>query len=69
MTATKVTASVALLFLWSLVGWIVAQRRRIYREMVRDDAVPRPVPGANFLLLLSVIITGLSGVLLYFIFG
>lgn len=69
VTFAKIIAAVVLLSIWSVVGWIVAHKRGISRELVKDEAMPQPGPRTNFLLLVGVVLTGFSGLLLYVIFS
>lgn len=69
MTALKIIAGLMLLALWGGVAWTIDHHRRIERELVKDEAMPRPGPRANFLVLVCAVLTGLSGLLLYFIFS
>ncbi len=68
MVAHNVIAGGALIVVWSFVGWTIAHHRRIERELVKDEAMPRPAPRANLLLLLCVILTAFTGWMLYLVF-
>ena len=70
MLALKFLGIVLLIALWGGIGWMIAHRRRIERELVKNEAMPRQTTsGWNFLLLLAVVVTGLSGLILYLVFG
>ena len=69
MLALKLLGGCFLICVWTGVGWLIAHRRRIERELVQDEAMPRPTPKANFLVLIGAVLTGLSGLVLYLIFG
>jgi hypothetical protein len=65
----KIIAAISLLGLWIGVGWIMLHQRRISRELVENEAMPRPGPRATFLVLIGAIVIALSGWLLYFIWN
>ena len=65
MSALKIIAGLALVALWTIAGWVIAHHVGISRELVKDEAMPRPGPRANFLVLICTVVTGLSGVLIY----
>ena len=68
MAAHNVIAGAALTVVWSFVGWMIAHHRPIERELVKAEAMPRPAPRANLLLLLCVILTVFTGWMLYLVF-
>ena len=65
----KIIAAISLLCLWSGAGWLIAHRRRISRELVADEAMPRPGPRATLLVLIGALFIAFSGLLLYFMFS
>ncbi len=67
MSAVRIVAVLVLVALWTIVGWVIAHHLRVSRELVKDEAMPRPAPRANFLVLISTVVLGLSGVLIYLI--
>lgn len=69
MTWPKLIPAVILLAMWSGLGWAFLRRRKIEGELVADDAVPAPAPRALLYVVLSGIVAGFSGLMLYLIFG
>jgi hypothetical protein len=65
----KIVAGVVLTCLWGGVGWIIARERRISRELVENEAMQRPGPRANLLVLIGAVVAAFTGLLLYVIFG
>jgi hypothetical protein len=65
MTVIKAVAAVALAGLLVGLGWIVTHLTRIKRELRADEAMPKPSPRTNFLLLASVVVTALIGLMIY----
>lgn len=63
----KVAAGVILVALWSSAGWIFMHRRRVRRELVKDEAVPAPAPRSLLSVVLSAIFIGFSALMLYFL--
>ncbi len=68
MVAHKIIAGVFLVAVWSGVGSIIAHRRQIERELVEDEAMPRPAPRATFLVLVGTLLTAISGWLIFLVF-
>lgn len=58
-----------LVLLWSGLCWVFLHQRGIRRELIKDEAMPKPGPRTNFLVLVGAVVTGLSGLMLYLIFG
>ena len=65
----RVLAGCLFVALWGAVGWVLMHQRQIKSELAHEGAIPKPGPRANLLMLWSVVLVGLSGLLLYFIFG
>lgn len=68
MIALKIAAAFFLLVLLAAIGWIVTHLRKIKRELIANEAMPRPGPRANFLLFVSVVLIGLSSLLIVYLF-
>ena len=64
----KIVAAIFLIIILGALGWIATHLRRINREIVADEALPKPGPRTNFLILLCVVLTGLLGLLISFLF-
>jgi hypothetical protein len=69
MTAVRLVSGSFLVALWAVVGWAILHRGRIRQMVLQNDAMPRPTPKRNFLLLLGVSVTALSVLLLYLMKG
>ena len=69
MPVLKVAAAIFLLIILGTLGWIATHLRKIKREVVADEAMPKPGPRTNFLILLCVVLTGLLGLLTTFLFS
>ena len=67
MDVLKCAAALLLIILLGGVGWILTHLRKIKRELVADEAMPKPGPRTNFLILLIAVLTGLSGLLIAFL--
>jgi hypothetical protein len=67
MVVLKCAAGLFLVILLGIVGWVLTHLRRIKREMIANEAMPRPGPGANILLLLCVVIFALCSLLVAFL--
>ena len=67
MDLLKVVAALLLVLLLGAVGWALTHVRRIKRELIADEAMPKPGPRANFLILHIAVLTGLSGLLIAFL--
>jgi len=67
MIGFKIVAAFLLVFLLVAVGWVLAHLRRIKRELIADEAMPKPGPRANLLILLTVVLIGFSGLLVAFL--
>jgi hypothetical protein len=67
--AARIIAACFLAALWGSVGWILMHQRRIQSTLAREGALPKPGPRANILLLWGIVLVGLSGLLLYYVFG
>ena len=67
MDLLKIVAALLLMLLLGAVGWALTHVRRIKRELIADEAMPKPGPRANFLILLIAVLTGLSGLLIAFL--
>ncbi len=65
MTAVKVVTAVVLLGLLVGLGWVVTHLSKIKRELQADEAMPKPSPRTNFLLLVTVVLTALIGLMIY----
>jgi len=65
----RILSGTLLLALWCGAGWVLAHQGRIKAELRQEEALPRPAPRANIMLLWVVVLVGLSGLLLYFTFG
>jgi hypothetical protein len=63
----RVGAGIVLVALWSTIGWGVAHRRRVQRELVKDDAVPAPAPRALLYVVLSAVVLAITGLMIYFL--
>jgi hypothetical protein len=68
MAAHQIIAALFLVAIWSGVGVLIARHGRIERELVKDEAMPRPAPRATFLVLVGALFTAISGGLIYFVF-
>ena len=67
MTGIKAIAVLILLGLLGGLGWVITHLRGIKRELQADEAMPKPSPRANFLLLVAVVLTALSALMTYFL--
>jgi hypothetical protein len=67
MNVIKCGAVLVLIVLLGGLGWVVTHLRKIKRELVADEAMPKPGPRANLLILLIVVFTGLSSLLITFL--
>ena len=65
----RILSGSILVILWCAAGWVLAHQGRIKAELRRDEAIPKPAPRANLILLWGVVLVGISGLLLYFTFG
>ena len=68
MPVLKIAAAVLLVLLLGGVGWILTHLRRIKRELLANNAMPRPGPGSNLLFLLVIVFIALSGLMIAFLF-
>ena len=58
-------AGVALLGLLTCIAWVLTHLRRIRREALKDEAMPRSGPKANFLVLIGTVAIALVSLLTY----
>jgi hypothetical protein len=69
MTPLHMIAGLVLVAVWAVVGWTLLHRAQIRQTIERNDAMPRPTPKRNFLLLLGVSVTAFTVLLLYLMKG
>ena len=66
---TSIHRIIALVVIWSAVGWGFLHRRGVKEELVQDEAIPEPAPRALLTVVLITVLLGFSSLLLYMVFG
>jgi hypothetical protein len=67
MNIIKCGAALVLVLLLGGLGWVLTHLRKIKRDLIADEAMPKPGPRTNLLILLIVVFTGLSSLLITFL--
>ncbi len=63
----KWVAGLLLAILLGVAGWILSHWQKIRRELIKDEAFPKPAPRNNILVLLTVVTLALASLLVAFI--